>query len=151
MGSEVRSVESQVTRSVLLRMRKIERRPVSTSLWAVDKLADSAADFVDPAVQQESTANAATAWRGSMRSRARRASAPPGLRFASTGSIRFMAKSNSGWSHAHFVPKTPHNCGHSRQFTVSAFLWIEGNRLARASSDSSSKLVMRVRFSSPAP
>ena len=52
---------------------------------------------------------------------------------------------------AQFVPNTARNCGHSWLAMVSRFLCVKGKRLARASRVSSSKLVMRVRFSSPAP
>jgi hypothetical protein len=61
-----------------------------------------------------------------------------------------MAKSNSDLSRAQFVPNTVRICGHSRLITVSLFLCRYVNRLARASRVSSSKLAMRVRFSSPA-
>jgi hypothetical protein len=44
-------------------------------------------------------------------------------------------KSNNGWPRAQFVPNTPHTRGHSRLIMVRPFLCIEGNRLARASSD----------------
>jgi hypothetical protein len=60
------------------------------------------------------------------------------------------AKSNTGLSRAQFVPNMARNRGNSRLFVVSFFLCIQGDRLVRASPVSSSKLVMRVRFSSPA-
>jgi hypothetical protein len=67
------------------------------------------------------------------------------------GLIRSRANSNNDLPRAQFVPNMPRNCGHSRLIMVSLFLCIEGTCLARASRFSSSKLVMRVRFSSPAP
>jgi len=56
------------------------------------------------------------------------------------------AKSNSHLSRAQSVPNLPRNCGHSRLIMVSLFLCTEGNRLAKASPISSSKLVTRVQF-----
>ncbi len=62
-----------------------------------------------------------------------------------------QGKSNNDLRRAQFVPDTPRNRGNSRLFGVSPFFCTQGNHLARASPVSSSKLVMRVRFSSPAP
>jgi hypothetical protein len=56
---------------------------------------------------------------------------------------RARSKSNNDLPRAQFVPNTTRNCGHSRVATVSPFLCTQGNRLARASSVSSSKLVAR--------
>jgi hypothetical protein len=61
------------------------------------------------------------------------------------------AKSNSHLSRAQFAPNMARNCGRSRLIMVSPFLCMQGNCLASASRFSSSKLAMRVRFSSPAP
>jgi hypothetical protein len=62
-----------------------------------------------------------------------------------------QSESNMLLSRAQFVPNTPRNGGHSRFVKDTLFLVRKQKRLARASAIQSSKLVIRVRFSSPAP